>query len=90
MKYILPLAAMLLNVLSTITAVVFCLYMCANATPDQIRVVKYWMAGLSLLGLIGLVGGIFLLRADLLVWSTVVAFLPTVIYCVILIVGISK
>lgn len=63
MKHILPSLAIVCTVLATLTALVFCMAGGANSTPAQIRALKFWMAGLSLLGVAGVVVGIFLMRA---------------------------
>ena len=90
MKLILPILAMLLTALSTLTAVVFCLGMGANSSAAQIRALKLWMGGLSLLGLAGIVIGIVLLRAGQHGWAAGVAVSPTVIIAIILIVALLK
>ena len=87
MKYLLPGAAMVITAFATLTAIVFCMSMGANATPVQIRALKLWMAGLSLLGVAGIVAGIFLMRASQLGWAAGAAFLPTVIFLIIFIVS---
>lgn len=62
--------AMLATALATLTAVVFCLGMGANAKPPEIRALKLWMAGLTLLGVAGITVGIFLLRAGQPGWAS--------------------
>lgn len=84
------LCAMLCTALATLTAVVFCLSMGANSTPAQIRALKLWMAGLSLLGAGGIGGGIFLLRGGQPGWAATVSFLPAVITGLIFIVALLK
>jgi hypothetical protein len=82
--------AMLCTALVTLMAIVFCLGMGANATPAEIRALKFWMAGLSLLGAAGIAGGILLLRAGQPGWAAGVSLLPAVIMGVILIVAVNK
>lgn len=92
MKFLLPasaLVAMICTVLVTLTAVVFCMGMGANASPTEIRALKLWMAGLSLLGAMGIAMGIFLMRAGLHGWAAGASFLPTVIVGVIFIVAMA-
>lgn len=84
MKLILPIGAMICTALATLTALVFCLAMGANSTPAQLRALKLWMGGLSLLGVAGIVVGIFLIRAGQPNWAAIVALAPTVIMSLIL------
>ena len=90
MKMILPIGAMFCTLLSTLTALVFCMSMGANASAAAIRALKYWMVGLSLLGLAGIVVGIVLLRAGQSGWASGVAFAPTVIFGIIFIIALIK
>jgi hypothetical protein len=82
--------AMIGTVLATLTAVVFCLGMGANAKPPEIRTLKLWMLGLTLLGTTGITVGIFLLRAGLPGWAAGVSFAPTVIFGLILAIALLK
>lgn len=93
MKYLLPalaVVAMVCTVCATLTAVVFCLGMGANASPAEIRSLKLWMVGLSLLGLVGVVAGILLLRAGEHGWAAGAAVAPTVVIGVIFLVAMLK
>ena len=90
MKFILPILAMLLTAISTLTAVVFCLGMGANSSPAQIRMLKLWMGGLSLLGLAGIVIGIILLRSGQFGWAAGAAVSPTVIIAIIFLIALLK
>lgn len=90
MKLLLPSLAIIGTVLATVTALVFCMAMGANSTPTQLRALKLWMAGLSLLGVAGVVGGIFLMRAGQLDWAALTAFAPTAIFGIILLVALLK
>jgi hypothetical protein len=89
MKSILPIAAMVVTAFVTLCAVVFCMAGGANSTPAQIRAIKFWMAGLTLLGAAGVTTGIFLLRAGLHNWAAGAAILPSVIMVLILIVALN-
>lgn len=82
--------AMICTVIATLTAVVFCLGMGANAKPPEIRMLKLWMLGLTLLGIAGIGVGIYLLRAGQPGWSAGVSFAPTVIMSAILMVALMK
>lgn len=82
--------AMLCTAFVTLTAVVFCLGMGANAKPPEIRALKLWMLGLTLLGGTGITVGIFLLRAGLAGWAAGVSFAPAVIMVLILIIALLK
>ena len=91
MRSLLPAAAvvaMICTVLATLTAVVFCMGMGANATPAAIRALKLWMAGLSLLGVGGIVVGIFLMRAGQHGRATGAAILPAVVMLITFIVAL--
>jgi hypothetical protein len=90
MKLLLPIAAMICTAITTLTAVVFCMGGGANASPAQIRELKLWMAGLSLLGLGGIVASIFLIRAGQNSMAAGVAIAPTVIIILILFVALIK
>lgn len=90
MKLLLPILAMVCTVLATLTMLVFCMAMGANAKPPEIRALKLWMAGLSLLGVAGVVVGIILIRAGQPGWASLAAFAPTVIFGIILIISLIK
>lgn len=90
MKLILPIGAMIVTALATLTALVFCLAMGANSTPAQLRALKLWMGGLVLLGVVGIVVGILLIRAGQPNWAAVAAVAPTVIYGIILSISLLK
>lgn len=81
---VLPILAMTCTALTTLTALVFCMAMSANSSPGQIRAVKLWMGGLSLLGVAGIVIGVILLRAGLPGWATGVSIAPVIIMALIL------
>ena len=86
----LTIAAMLCTVLATLTAVTFCLGMGANAKPPEIRALKLWMLGLTLLGFGGITAGFFLLRAGLGGWAAGISFAPTILFALILAVALLK
>ena len=90
MKLILPILAMLCTAIATLTAVVFCMGMGANAKPPEIRALKFWMLGLTLLGVAGITVGILLLRAGQPGWAAGVSFAPTVLFGLILAVALLK
>lgn len=90
MKLLLPIGAMICTALATLTALVFCMAMGANSTPAQIRALKFWMAGLSLIGIAGIVVGVLLIRAGQTNWAAAAAFAPTVIFGIILGIALLK
>ncbi|MEK7781916.1 MAG: hypothetical protein AAB370_10500 [Verrucomicrobiota bacterium] len=90
MKLLLPIFAMVCTVLATLTALVFCMAGGANSTPAQIRALKLWMLGLTLLGVAGITVGIFLLRAGQPGWAAGVSFAPVVIMSLILMIALLK
>lgn len=79
-----PIFAMICTALATLTALVFCMAMSANATPGQIRTVKLWTGGLSLLGVAGILIGVILRRAGMPGWATGISFAPVIIMALIL------
>ncbi|MEO7412188.1 MAG: hypothetical protein ABIZ81_02430 [Opitutaceae bacterium] len=88
MKSLLPaaaIAAMICTALVTLTAAVFCMAMGANSSPSELRVLKLWMAGLSLLGAGGIVAGILLMRAGQHGWAVGAALIPVAIMFIIFI-----
>lgn len=90
MKLIFPIGAMICTALATLTALVFCMAMGANSTPAQLRALKRWMGGLSLLGVVGIVVGILLIRAGQPSWAAIIAFAPTFIMSLILGIALLK
>jgi hypothetical protein len=90
MKLLLPSVAMICTVLVTLTALVFCLGMGANASPAQLRALKLWMLGLSLLGVAGVMTGILLLRAGQPGWASLAAITPSLILGIIFLVAVTK
>lgn len=68
--------AMLGTAFATLTAVTFCLGRGANAKPPEIRALKLWMLGLTLLGLAG--------------WAAGDSFAPTVVMGLILAIALLE
>ncbi len=58
------LLATLCTAMVSLTAIVFCMAMGANASPADIRALRFWMIGLSLLGVTGIADYDFLLRFE--------------------------
>lgn len=90
MKLLLLVAAIISTIVATLTAVTLCMGMGANASPAEIRMLKIWMGGFSLLGVAGIVAGIVLMRAGQPSYAAGAAFLPTVIVLVVGVVAIAK
>jgi hypothetical protein len=90
MKLILPILAMMLTAFSTLTAVVFCMGMGANSSAAEIRALKLWMSGFSLVGLAGIVAGIILLRSGNHGWAAGAAIAPTVFVAIVFTVAMLK
>ncbi len=78
------------TVFATLGAITFCAGMGANAKPGEIRVLKLWMLGLTLLGLSGITGGILLWREGQPLWAAGASFAPALIMLLILIIGLLK
>lgn len=83
-------AAIIGTILMTLIAIGFCLGMGANASPAQIRMLKAWMGGFSVLGIAGIVAGILLMRAGQSGYAAGVAIAPAVIILVVGVVAIAK
>lgn len=90
MKMLLLVAAIISTIIATLTAITFCLGMGANASPAEIRMLKTWMGGFSLLGVAGVVAGILLMRAGQPGYAAGAAFLPAVIVLIVGVVAIAK
>lgn len=90
MLTVVAIAAMLCTVFATLTAVVFCLGMGANASPAEIRSLKLWMLALSLIGVGGIGAGVYLLRVGQAGWAIGASFSPTVVFFAMLIVGLVR
>lgn len=88
MKFILPVAAMICTGFVTLTAIVFCAGMGANASPAEIRALKFWMSGLGLLGLAGIVVSMLLMRNGQFGLAAGVAILPSAIMLLIFIIAL--
>ena len=82
--------AMICTAFVTMTAIVFCLGMGANSTPREIRALKLWMLGLTLLGVAGISAGIFLLRAGQPGLAAKVSIAPAAIMLVVFIIALNK
>lgn len=80
--------AMLGTAFVTLCALTFCMGMGANAKPAEVRALKLWMAGLTLLGMTGIGVGIQLLRVGQPGWSIAASGTPSVIMVLILIVAL--
>ncbi len=93
MNYLLPaiaIIAMIGTALVTLTMIVCCMAMGANASPAEIRTLKLWMGGFALLGLTGIIVSILLMRVSEHGWAAGAAFLPTVIMGLITIIALLK
>lgn len=86
----LAISAMICTALATLVMIVFSLAGSANSTPQQFHSIKLWMGGLTLLSVIGVVAGIFLLRAGLSGWAAGVSFAPTIVMSIILVISLLK
>lgn len=62
----------------------------ANAKPPEIRLLKLWMLGFSLLGSGGIGAGIYLWRANQVTWAAGASFAPSVIMLVVFVVAMMK
>ena len=90
MMFVIAGLAIVCTVVVTLTAVVFCMGMGANANPAEIRRLKLWMAGLSVLGAAGVTVGIFLMCDGQPGRATVAAFAPVIIIIVLFVVAIVR
>lgn len=90
MNYVLPIAAMLCTAFFTLSALVFCAGMGANAKPEEIRALKRWMAGLGLLGSFGIAISVALLRRELFGPAAWVAIAPSGVIVIIFIIALRR
>ncbi|HEX2617027.1 MAG TPA: hypothetical protein VHL57_05750 [Flavobacteriales bacterium] len=90
MKYVLPIAAMICTAGATLLMLVFTMAGMANSTPEQLRSMKWWAGGLSLLSLACVTIGALLLRQGRSELAALVAFLPTAIMGTIFLVQVLK
>lgn len=90
MRFILPSLALVGTVLATLTGLVLCMAMGANAKPPEIRILKFWMAAIVLLGLTGVGVGVLLMRAGKPGWAALAAFAPTVLLGITLLVALLR
>ncbi|MEO8068284.1 MAG: hypothetical protein ABI599_11380 [Flavobacteriales bacterium] len=79
MKYLLPIAAMVCTVGTTLLMLVFHAAGAANAGPEQIRSMKLWAGGLSILALVCVIASIVLMRNGQIAWAALIAFIPVVV-----------
>ena len=90
MKLILPIFAMVCTTLATLVMIVFNIAGAANASAEQIRSMKVWSNGMTLLAVVGILIGIFLIRAGQPGWAAGAAIVPTVVMVIIFLVAILK
>ncbi|MEW5787391.1 MAG: hypothetical protein AB1899_06015 [Pseudomonadota bacterium] len=88
--FLAAIAAMVCTVLATLSAIVFCLGMGANAKPPEIRTLKLWMLGFSVLGVAGIGAGLYLLRAGQVAWAAGASLAPTVVIGVVFVVAMLR
>lgn len=86
----LSIVAMICTAFVTMSAIVFCLGMGANAKSPEIRALKLWMLGLTVLGVAGISAGIFLLRAGQPGLAAGVSIAPAAITFVAFIIAVNK
>lgn len=79
---------MVCTVGATLLMLVFHLAGAANASPEQIRSMKMWAGGLSVLSLVCVIAGIILMRNGQTAWAVSVAFLPTVVMGILLFIAL--
>ena len=82
--------AMTATVLATLTAVVFCMGMGANAKPAQVRVLKIWMLVLALTGAAGVGAAILLLWAGQPGRAALAALAPVAAFAVVLLAALVR
>lgn len=90
MKFLLPILAMICTAIATLVMIVFNLAGAANASAEQIRSMKLWTGGMTLLAVAGIVAAIFLMRAGQPSWAAGAAFLPTVSIAIIFLIAVIK
>lgn len=90
MKYVLPIAAMLATGLATLLMLVLMVAGAANSSDEQLRTMKLWAGGLSLLSLVCVVLGIVLLRQDRSGHAALVAFIPVMVMGFLLLLAVVR
>ncbi len=90
MMKLLTVAAMVGTLLTTLTMIVFCLGMGANASPAEIRTLKLWMVGFALLGTAGMVAAIVLMRAGQTGWAAGAAIAPAGVMAIVALVALLQ
>ncbi len=88
--HLLPIFAMIGTVVATLTMLVFCMAMGANAKPEEIQSLKQWMLGLSLLAVVGIAVGIALMRNAQPGWAAAVSILPAILMGIVLLIALLK
>lgn len=89
MTLILPIGAILCTVAISLTMLVFCSAMGANASPAAIAALKMWMIGMSVLSLAGIVAGLVLMRSQPNL-AAILAIIPAVIIGAIFVISLLK
>ncbi len=87
---LLAILAMVATGMVLLVMLVCCMAMGANAQPSEIRSLKYWMVGLTVMSLAGIVAGLVLLRYSQPEWSAGASILPAVVMVVIALVALFK
>lgn len=90
MMFVFAILAMVATVVATLMAVTFCMGMGANAKPGEIRMLKRWMAGLSLTGAAGIAAGIVLMSDGRPGWGALAAFAPVIVFAIVFVVALAR
>ena len=90
MMVVLACLAIGFTVLATLTAVVFCMGMGANAKPAQIRALKFWMLVLFLIGAAGVGAGVVLLIGDQPGRAALAGLAPVAVFALIFVVALKR
>lgn len=83
-------AAMLATGMVLLVMLVCCMAMGANASPSEIRSLKLWMMSFTVMSLVGIVVGVFLLRLGQPEWSVGASILAAAVMGVIALVALLK
>lgn len=89
MTVLLPIGAILCTAAISLTMLVFCSAMGANASPAAIAALKMWMIGLSVLSLAGIVAALVLMRSEPNL-AAGIAILPSLIIGLIFVISLLK
>lgn len=88
--YLIAVLAICCTVVITLTAIVFCMSMGANLSPEEIRLLRNWVFGFTVLGIAGVMIAVLLMRSGFPGWGAIAATIPCIISIVVFVVAVLK